>query len=1494
MTRTNTILFVDSAVEDYQTLTAGISPDTLIIILDPDQDGLLQIANTLEEVGNLQSIHIISHGSSGQLQLGNTFLNSTNLHNYTEALSRIGEALNEQGDILLYGCNVAQDEIGHSFIDQLSSLTDASIAASTTITGIDGDWRLETTVGEIQSTLIVNQTSQVAYGYSLTADQGVFRVNTYTPYDQKEPVVTGLSGGGFVVTWHGTGPEAFGVFGQRYAADGYRVGDEFKITDLPPYINHLYPHMHSVTSLSDGGFAVAWADGRSVSARSKIWVQLYGADGSAVGSEFWANTHIDNDKINPSITGLSNGGFVVTWESVQDGISSDVFGQIYEADGGRLGGEFLVNTYTDNTQVLAAVTELSGGGFIVTWSSYGQDGSRYGVYGQLYAANGSRLGGEFPVNTYTDGSQGTSSVTGLSGGDFIVTWDSTGVDGLGAGIYGQLYSANGSRLGSEFKVNTSANHSQNWPSATSLSDGGFVVTWVSPFQNINETDVYGQRYGADGSLVGSEFLISSDLDSSADRVSVTGLLEGGFVVVWDSGRFGTTDIYSRRYDAQGDAVSPGTSSTTNDDYSSNTETSGIVNLSSSIAGNIETANDSDWFRVSLTAGVDYTFSLEGESTSNGTLSNPYLRGIYNSSGSLINGTTNDDGGTGLNSQLQFTPDSSEYYYISASASGGDTGTYQLTVSQDTPTEQQPITLTQSIQAAIAAYGIEPLPGYTQIIMWEDTSTGFQARLYEADNSDGYILAFRGTDITQNDIQTDTELGWPQWANNREEILQYIKTNIIDTNGKLHVTGHSLGGALAQFFTYELVNNYELKPEEAQVSLYTWNALGGVGGLSDKLEDDYQPDLLGNTWDIRHYAASGDIVSLFGDGHVGGDTYQIDMPGIDAVDFLFAHTASWLRSIVASGSADAVSPTDFQYFSLALSYELLPEVVEGLFIRAEQVNNEENIIYQAISAVIFLGHSIQVGVLLSTSGADILLTIAKNLAQVTIVERGLQLDSLVQKVETSLFNFFTHLVTAKEFISTAIGEAVVNNIIDAIGFINSAIDEAGTLIDEAQQATAEIILWVVDKAIESVKSGIEISTAILEGVINKGIELWEDVGDAGNALFNVLEFFFDHAIEKASVLFDDYNTVIDSSSDTIFGGDAQELLIGNNFDNLIQPGLGADIIFAGEGSDIVQGSPEELNGDSILDFVNGEVVDIVNSIFGLPGIVASAGSVILDVDSDLDGVVDFTLSFEGDFSGKLVVGELDGNTSLQYVSVLVNGEMLGSEESDIITGSRVDDVIVGNNGDDQLLGREGSDQILAGVGNDILSGGAGNDTLNGGAGIDTALYAGTREDYSLLTDVGIHVTDNVGTEGTDELEGIERLEFVDQNLALDIDGNAGQAYRIYKAAFDRIPDMGGLGYWIEQIDRGMDLVEASARFIDSNEFRSLYGTSPTNEDFLTALYANVLDRAPDGEGYLWWLNELETNAEKTWEKVLADFSESPENQANVAGLISNGIEYDLWS
>ena len=169
---------------------------------------------------------------------------------------------------------------------------------------------------------------------------------------------------------------------------------------------------------------------------------------------------------------------------------------------------------------------------------------------------------------------------------------------------------------------------------------------------------------------------------------------------------------------------------------------------------------------------------------------------------------------------------------------------------------------------------------------------------------------------------------------------------------------------------------------------------------------------------------------------------------------------------------------------------------------------------------------------------------------------------------------------------------------------------------------------------------------------------------------------------------------------------------------------------------------------------------------------------------------------------------------------------------------------GNSLDNELVGNAGANR---------LTGGLGNDSLDGGAGLDTGAYSTRHGAYTVAAagsgwSVG-------GPDGTDTLTGIERLQFQDAHLGFDVDGGAGQVYRLYKAAFARTPDLGGLGGWIAGMDTGLALEQVANSFIASAEFQSLYGASSSNGQFVTALYLNVMGRAPDAGGYGYWVNQL---------------------------------------
>jgi len=188
---TKTVVFIDPNVTDWQNLVNGVEPGSLVFILDPRQDSARQITDKLAALTEIDNIQIISHGGEGSLSLGSTQLNSANLNSYSSQLQQWGQSLTTTGDILLYGCDVAGGVIGKAFVQQISQLTGADVAASDDWTGsaaLGGDWLLEYGTGLIEAPLALQVQAMEAYNsvlpnYIVGGYIGSWNLNSNTPVD---------------------------------------------------------------------------------------------------------------------------------------------------------------------------------------------------------------------------------------------------------------------------------------------------------------------------------------------------------------------------------------------------------------------------------------------------------------------------------------------------------------------------------------------------------------------------------------------------------------------------------------------------------------------------------------------------------------------------------------------------------------------------------------------------------------------------------------------------------------------------------------------------------------------------------------------------------------------------------------------------------------------------------------------------------------------------------------------------------------------------------------------------------------------------------------------------------------------------------------------------------------------------------------------------------------------------------------------------------------
>ena len=614
-----TLIVVDSTVEGYEELLQKLSSyqsgQADLLVLDQQRDGLTQIAERLEQLGETKAIHIISHGDEAGLHLGSTWLSADTISREEGTLAQWQGFLSSDADLLLYGCDLAATTSGQQFLQTLGVLTGTDVAASTNATGaanLGGDWNLEYQVGRLQ-------TASLAEQFNLFEWQGLLTTNTYqqgsngyvaaadTSVSSEYPgaadgasvqVTVGgaasqtglikfesLFGDGpgqipygatitsaslrlNVVT--GTAADAtiglYRVLGTNWSEaatwsslDGGLTRDGGGVSTVADAVisNTTSTGVLTITGLreslqawSDGeannGWALfgdnttAWAftsaDGETTSLRPMLVVDYTPPSAAAV--ELRSTNEI---RVNPVTSGVqststnsrsahdsvgidANGNSVVVWTSDSgDGSDAAVYAQRYNARGVAQGAVFRVNQTTTGNQQWASVAVNADGGFIVTWTSQGQDGGGQGVYARVYDAMG--VGGnEFLVNTTTSGDQMASSIGVSADGSFVIAWEGNG-PGDSSGVFAQRFDATGTKDGSEFRVNTTTSNSQANVAVAVSRDGQFMVVWN------DSLGTHGRRFNANGTAVDIlDLLIHADSTSGNADVAATG--GGDYQLVW--------------------------------------------------------------------------------------------------------------------------------------------------------------------------------------------------------------------------------------------------------------------------------------------------------------------------------------------------------------------------------------------------------------------------------------------------------------------------------------------------------------------------------------------------------------------------------------------------------------------------------------------------------------------------------------------------------------------------------------------------------------------------------------------------------------------------------------------------------------------------------------------------------------------------------------------------------------------------------------------------
>lgn len=449
-----------------------------------------------------------------------------------------------------------------------------------------------------------------------------FKVNSYTTNVQNTAAVSSDANGNFVAVWESYLQDGSyeGIYGRRFSNTGVALGTEFRVNTTVA----SHQHFPAVSRESNGDFVVVW-DSYNQDAQFTygIFGQRYTSNGGKLGTEFPVNTFTTSDQRHPAISSDSDGDFVVVWAgSGQDGSGEGIFGQRYSSNGSAAGTEFRLNTTAEGFQFYPTVASDAVGNFVGVWASFEQDGDADGIYGQRYSSGGTKLGGEFRVNSTTVSDQFYPRISSDPNGNFVVVWQSYLQDGNGAGIYAQRYDSGGGEVGDEFRVNTTTAGNQNFASVASDADGDFTVVWQSSPQDGSLSGIYAQRYASTGLRIGTEFRVNSTTADQQVDASISMAEDGRFTILWQSNLQdgNLAGIYGQRFgEADPTPLPTSTATSTRTRTSTRTPTHTATPTQTSTSTMTPTATSTSTITLTPTITPTPTDTATPTSTPTGTL-----------------------------------------------------------------------------------------------------------------------------------------------------------------------------------------------------------------------------------------------------------------------------------------------------------------------------------------------------------------------------------------------------------------------------------------------------------------------------------------------------------------------------------------------------------------------------------------------------------------------------------------------------------------------------------------------------------------------------------------------------------------------------------------------------------------------------------------------------------------------------------------------------------
>lgn len=569
-------VFIDAAAEDVEQLISDLKSQIVAgrsidyAVLDANRDGVGQIAESLADFRGLDAVHIVSHGTDSAVKLGSTWLSLTSLDGYTGQVAGWGSALSADGDILIYGCDLASNVRGQSLVDSLASLTGADVAASVDDTGhaaLGGDWNLEFATGDVEAGVAFSSALQQNWDALLTVNlyqQGAGYSGTQDTYiESDDPAST-----------HGSSDDLI-VDNDEIQQGLLRFDGIIGTTEIPAgsTINAATLTLQvSDTTTGLISFHALLADWDQA---STTWNNSFGGDGvqpDDVDAVSTADDVVSGGlttvivNVTSSVQAWANGDDNFGWALLSS--SGDEW-TIHTSEKNGLEpvlsvdftppppvltptGEFLVNAVTADQQETSgenrgshrAVALGSDGHYAVAWSS--RIAGEWQIRMRYYDAAGNPTTGEIAVNDQTGMDQYWASVGIDNAGNTVVVWTEAGGS---TGVNHRRFDSQGTPLDVQMGVNSTTSGDQEDPSIAVAGDGRYVIVWEGNGPG-DSSGIFGQRYDSAGNKDGGEFRVNDNTFFTQSEPSVAIAPDGSFVVTWDE----FDGVYARRFDSNGVAI----------------------------------------------------------------------------------------------------------------------------------------------------------------------------------------------------------------------------------------------------------------------------------------------------------------------------------------------------------------------------------------------------------------------------------------------------------------------------------------------------------------------------------------------------------------------------------------------------------------------------------------------------------------------------------------------------------------------------------------------------------------------------------------------------------------------------------------------------------------------------------------------------------------------------------------------------------------------------